>query len=121
MAVSCCELKWLRYVLHDLQVPRHTPTSLYCDNECALYIASNPMFHEHTKNIEVDYHFVHDEFLHNYVAPAHIPTFVYSLPTFSLILWAILDFISFLASWAFEILMLHLGGLEGREGGGGGV
>ena len=36
------------------------PMSMYCDNQTAIYMASNSFFHEKTKHVEVNYHFIHD-------------------------------------------------------------
>lgn len=55
MAVTLCELKWLRQLLHDLCVPVTQPILLHCDNQAALYIVANLIFHERVKHIEIDF------------------------------------------------------------------
>jgi len=46
MAYTACEMVWLKNLLVQLG-----PMSMHCDNQSAIYIAHNPVFHERTKHI----------------------------------------------------------------------
>ncbi|KAL0353034.1 UNVERIFIED_CONTAM: hypothetical protein Sangu_0884700 [Sesamum angustifolium] len=56
MAATVCELKWLSYILSDFGISVSLPIQLYCDNQAAMHIMANPVFHERTKHIELDCH-----------------------------------------------------------------
>ena len=67
MAATTCELVWLRQLLMDFGVTISSPALLLCDNQAAVHIASNPIFHERTKHIEIDCHFVRDKVTDGFV------------------------------------------------------
>ncbi|KAJ1686058.1 hypothetical protein LUZ63_017448 [Rhynchospora breviuscula] len=60
LALTCAEILWLQYLLHELRVFPVDPPTLWCDNIGATFLASNPIFHARTKHIEIDYHFVRE-------------------------------------------------------------
>lgn len=74
MAATTSELLWLKNLFFDLTVPQTAPMHLYCDNQAAMHIASNPVFHERTKHIEIDCHFVRDQLLLHTISTHHVPT-----------------------------------------------
>ncbi|KAF5175309.1 Retrovirus-related pol polyprotein from transposon re1 [Thalictrum thalictroides] len=61
MASTTSEIIWLRALLKDLGFGSSQPTNMFCDNQAAVHIASNPVFHERTKHIEVDCHFIREK------------------------------------------------------------
>jgi len=61
MASATCELVWLKQLLRELQFGDVNPMTLICDNQAALHISSNLVFHERTKHIEIDCHFIREK------------------------------------------------------------
>ena len=63
MATTTCELTWLLYLLQDLHVKHDKPVLMYCDNQAALHIVANLVFHERSKHIEADCHILRNRIL----------------------------------------------------------
>ena len=74
MAAMICQLKWLKQLLGDLGVQHPAGMRLYCDSQSALYIAKNFVFHERSKHIEADCHFVRDTVTEGLVSSSYVPT-----------------------------------------------
>ena len=60
MALATYELIWLKHLLQELRFGKDAQMKLICDNQAVLHISSNPVFHERTKHIEVDYHIIRE-------------------------------------------------------------
>ena len=54
LASATLELQWILYLLHDLHITCSKLPVLYCDNQSALHIAANPVFHERSKHLVID-------------------------------------------------------------------
>ena len=72
MSTACSEIVWLRGLLAELGFPQTTSTPLHANNTSVIQIATNPVFHERTKHIEVDCHCIRDTLESQVISLPHI-------------------------------------------------
>lgn len=76
MSQAYSKIIWRQGFLSEIGFPQSTTTPLYVDNTSANRLTENPIFHERTKHIEVDCHFIHDELDQNVISLPHISCFI---------------------------------------------
>jgi hypothetical protein len=70
------EVAWLRHLLGELEYagPYICPVIVNGDNQGSLYLAENPQYHQKTKHIEVQYHYIRQEVKARNIALNYVPT-----------------------------------------------
>ena len=60
LSVATQEAIWLRHLQEELGVTNTGPTLIYEDNQGAISMAKNPVFHKRTKHVQIRYHFMRE-------------------------------------------------------------
>lgn len=63
MVAVTTEVVWLLGLFVELGVPIKRRVDVYCDSKASLQIAANPIYHERTKHMEINCHFVPDKII----------------------------------------------------------
>ena len=58
MTQFVCDIMWIRQLLMKVGIGTLVLVRLWCDNQATMHMAFNPVFHERTKHIEINCHFV---------------------------------------------------------------
>lgn len=74
MASTVSELVWLAALFKELGEELKMPVDLFCDSKAALQIAANPVYHERTKHIEIDCHFIREKIQKGLIRPLYLTT-----------------------------------------------
>lgn len=71
LSKAVAEVTRLARLLTDFGLTDISSIPVYCDNQAAIHISKNPVFHERTKHIELDCHFVRTKLADGLVTLLH--------------------------------------------------
>ena len=74
MSQSVYEIMWIRQLLMEVDIETSVLAKLWCDNQAAMHIAFNSVFHERTKHIEIGCHFVHEKIQLGLISTEYVNT-----------------------------------------------
>ena len=61
IASATRELQWMCFLLSNLHQDPSRFHVLYCNKQSVLHLYANPVFHEHTKHLDIDCHLVREK------------------------------------------------------------
>lgn len=74
LASTVAEIIWLTGLFKELGVQVKLPVPIYSDSKSAIQIAANPVFHERTKHIDIDCHFIREKAQQRLIQPIYLNT-----------------------------------------------
>lgn len=77
------ELTWFTRLLSDISVLPSLLVLVLSDNKASFHIARNLFLHERTKHVELDGHFVQQQFLSGLITLSYVPSSTYLADLFT--------------------------------------
>ena len=74
LATTATEVIWLRQLLSDIGFPQTTPSTIFCDNQSTIHLASTEVVSPKSKHIAIRYHFIKEQVSSGTIALKYIPT-----------------------------------------------
>ncbi|PHT61559.1 hypothetical protein T459_34587 [Capsicum annuum] len=74
MRKGTTEITWLVRLLENLSFSPYLPVPVHSDSRSAIHITHNLVFHKRTKHVELDYHFVRQQYLSGLISLQFTPS-----------------------------------------------
>ena len=83
MSVAAQEAIWLRLLLNEIGYKQNDPSLILSDNQSTISLAKNPVFHQRTKHVEIQAHFIKEKVLDDIIHLEYCPSTVNSANLFT--------------------------------------
>ncbi|KAK4253186.1 hypothetical protein QN277_010781 [Acacia crassicarpa] len=67
-----CEGMWIIILLKELGIQHEEPMNLWCDNKTSIEMVKNPIYHDQTKHVDIDRHFIKEKIEVGIMTLSHI-------------------------------------------------
>ena len=67
-----CEGLWIMRLLKELGIQFEGPIQLWCDNKSSIEMVKNPIYHDRTKHVDIDRHFIKEKIEAGIMTLSHI-------------------------------------------------
>ena len=83
MSVAAQEAIWLRHILKEIGYEQGGSSLIYSDNQSAISLVKNPVFHQRTKHVEIHAHFFREKVLDGIIHLEYCPSILNSADLFT--------------------------------------
>ncbi|KAH9672921.1 retrovirus-related pol polyprotein from transposon RE1 [Citrus sinensis] len=74
LSTACAEIVWIQALLGELKLKYSQIPIIWCDNNGAAALATNPVYHAKTNHIELDVHFIREKVTSKQVEIKYVPS-----------------------------------------------
>ena len=74
IATIVTEIIWMKGLIKELNIEVPLPINIHIDRKAVMQLATNPIYHDRTKHIEIDCHFIREKITQGLVSTKYIPT-----------------------------------------------